>query len=284
MYFNSNGIPSQRKLSTGYEPLEALIAPNRILRVVKLTALIIMIACLQVSARTNAQRLSISMKNTPLGRICSKIEQKTNYVFFYDLAILKEMKPVMIDAKDVAVEDPLRKVLKEQVLDFSILEQTIFIKTERLLNRMEIPATLNNSVSNILGVVRCENGGPLAGTTVYIRELKTVDLKQVQNSLDQTMVKEYYNTTKRLAIGNVTTVKGEDIQKQPATNPFTASEGRVPGLYIAQASGILESSLIVRLSGQNSLSIGNNALYIIDGITYSSTSSAGRIVPPGYSQ
>ncbi len=52
--------------------------------------------------------------------------------------------------------------------------------------------------------------------------------------------KGYHNTTKRLNTGNVATVKGEDIQKQPVSDPVMALEGRVPGIYISQALGIPE--------------------------------------------
>jgi hypothetical protein len=46
----------------------------------KLTGFIFLIACWQVSARTNAQRLSISLKNSPLEKLFSEIEHQTNYV------------------------------------------------------------------------------------------------------------------------------------------------------------------------------------------------------------
>ncbi|HZE84622.1 MAG TPA: carboxypeptidase regulatory-like domain-containing protein, partial [Puia sp.] len=76
-------------------------------------------------------------------------------------------------------------------------------------------------------------------------------LKAAISGLDETVVKGYYNTTKRLNTGNVTTVKGEDIQKQPVSDPILALEGRAPGLYISQYSGIPGAGLIVQLRGQN---------------------------------
>ncbi len=50
------------------------------------------------------------------------------------------------------------------------------------------------------------------------------------------MVTAYGLTTQRLNTGNVTKVKGEDIAKQPVSNPILALEGRVPGLHISQKS------------------------------------------------
>lgn len=95
-------------------------------------------------------------------------------------------------------------------------------------------------------------------------------LKQALGGLDQVQVIAYGTTTKRLNTGNVTTVKGEDIQKQPVSDPIMALEGRVPGLYISQASGIPGAGLTVKLRGQNSIANGNNPFYIVDGVPFTS--------------
>ncbi|GGB23720.1 SusC/RagA family TonB-linked outer membrane protein [Puia dinghuensis] len=107
----------------------------------------------------------------------------------------------------------------------------------------------------------------------------TAKLKQSMSKLDETVVKGYYNTTNRLNTGSVFTVKAEDIEKQPVTDPLMALEGRVPGLYIAQTSGIPGSYGTVLLRGQNFIFTRsqtplnlNSPLYIVDGVPFSSTS------------
>lgn len=98
------------------------------------------------------------------------------------------------------------------------------------------------------------------------------DLKQSMSKLDETVVKGYYSTTNRLNTGDVTTVKGEDIQKQPVSDPILALEGRVPGLYIQQTSGIPGAYGAITIRGQNSIANGNDPLYIVDGVPFSSLS------------
>lgn len=100
----------------------------------------------------------------------------------------------------------------------------------------------------------------------------TAALKQSNSELDQTVVKGYYNTTERLNTGDVTTVKAEDIEKQPVSDPILALEGRVPGLYIQQASGAPGAYSKIQIRGQNSIANGNDPLYIIDGVPFSSVS------------
>ncbi len=99
-----------------------------------------------------------------------------------------------------------------------------------------------------------------------------VQLRGSTVELDQTVVKGYYSTTQRLNTGDVTTVKGADIEKQPVSDPMLALDGRVPGLYIQQASGVPGAYSTIRIRGQNSIANGNNPLYIVDGVPYNSVS------------
>ena len=333
MQINSNGILSIRKVIAGYEPLEALVAPKlltektrrgskftgkNLIHAVKLTAIFILIACLQVSARTNAQRLSISLKNSSLEKLFSEIEQKTSYVFIYDAAILKGTRPVTVEVRDAAVEDILRASFKGQALDFSIRDKTIFVKKEEVKAVQVMPVAVGDGANSVSGVVRSETGTPLAGASVMIKKLKKsgmtdakgefilkdvpngeywveisfvgyqpygkmitvldhearvmAEMKMSTSSLDEVVLKGYYTTTKRLNTGDVTIVKGEDIQKQPVSDPILALEGRVPGLYIQQTSGVAGAYSTIRIRGQNSIANGNDPMYIVDGVPYSSVS------------
>lgn len=286
---------------------------------VKLAAVFILTACLQVSAKTtNAQKLSLSFKNGSLEKLFAEIEKKTNYVFFYDVAILKGTRPVTVEVKDASVEDILATSLKGQMLEYSIHDRTIFVKKGEKTVSLAPGGPGKGLPAAVTGTVRSESGTPLVGASVNILKLKksgmtdengefvlrdvpngeyeveisfvgyetkkttiivenhearvVADLKQSLSQLDETVVKGYYTTTNRFNTGNVTKVKGEDIAKQPVSDPIMALEGRVPGLYIQQASGIPGAGTIVRLRGQNSIANGNDPLYIVDGVPVTSTS------------
>ncbi len=94
----------------------------------------------------------------------------------------------------------------------------------------------------------------------------------IQSLQDVVVSKGYYTTTQRLNTGDVSTVKGADIQKQPVTDFILALEGRVAGLYIQQASGTPGAYSNITIRGQNSIANGNDPLYIIDGVPFSSVS------------
>ncbi len=98
----------------------------------------------------------------------------------------------------------------------------------------------------------------------------SVRLIHSESQLDQVQVIAYGSTSERLNTGDVTTVKAEDIEKQPVQNVLQALEGRVPGLFVTQNSGMPGASYKVQIRGQNSISNGNDPFYVIDGVPYSS--------------
>jgi TonB-dependent starch-binding outer membrane protein SusC len=304
-----------------------------IFRALKLTSILLFIACLQVSAHTTAQKLSITVKNGSLESLFTTIEQKTGFTVFYNVSDLQHAKPVTIDVKDASVEEVLQLSLKNQALTYFIQEKTIFIKKEVSKFVSDAATPGEETPPTFSGVVKSETGIPLAGATVYISKLKksvttgakgefalknvpdgvydveisfvgyatyktaitvknhsgslTAALKQSTSQLDETVVKGYYTTSERLNTGDVTTVKGETINEQPVTDPILALEGRVPGLYIQQTTGAPGAYSSISIMGQNSIANGNDPLYIVDGVPFSSvslssTSMIGGAIPePG---
>jgi TonB-dependent starch-binding outer membrane protein SusC len=104
--------------------------------------------------------------------------------------------------------------------------------------------------------------------TVRGKSLISIVLGQKLSMLDETVVIAYGTTTRRLNTGNVSTVKAEDIGKQPVQNPLLALQGRVPGVTIEQATGMPGAGIKIRIQGGTSLSNGNEPLYVVDGVPY----------------
>jgi len=108
--------------------------------------------------------------------------------------------------------------------------------------------------------------------------LGSITMTPYVSDLDETVIKGYYNTTKRLNTGTVYTVRGEELAKQPVTNPIMALQGRVPNLQITPTSGLPNAAVTFQLRGQNSLSgtsLRSEPLIIIDGVPYQNTIQAG---------
>lgn len=96
----------------------------------------------------------------------------------------------------------------------------------------------------------------------------TIVLKRKVNELDETIIRAYGTTTRRLNTGSIGKVTAEEIERQPVSNPLAALEGRVPGLVVTQSSGVPGSSFKVQIRGQNSIAQGSEPLFVIDGVPY----------------
>ncbi|WEK35577.1 MAG: SusC/RagA family TonB-linked outer membrane protein [Candidatus Pseudobacter hemicellulosilyticus] len=93
-----------------------------------------------------------------------------------------------------------------------------------------------------------------------------VEVKGKTGKLDEVQIIAYGTTTRRLNTSNSVTITAKDIEKQPVTNPLLSLQGRVPGLFVLQPSGLAGSSVKVQVQGINSITSGNNPLYVIDGV------------------
>jgi hypothetical protein len=176
---------------------------------VKLTTLFMLIACLQVSAKPIAQRISISVHNSSLEKLFTEIEKKTNYVFFYDI------QGIVFSGNG----SPLAGA-------------SVFIKK---LNRLTVTNergefALNNIPDGAYTVDVSYIGFEKNSTSISVvahQAKMEVTMKPANNNLDETVVIPYATTTKRLNTGNLAKIKAEEIERQPLTNRFKALETRM---------------------------------------------------------
>ena len=95
-----------------------------------------------------------------------------------------------------------------------------------------------------------------------------VSLEPGDSKLDEVQTIAYGKVSNRFNTGNVTTVKGSEIDIQPVGNALLAIQGLVPGLAITQLTGAPGSGISVQLRGQSSFFGKVDPIYVIDGITY----------------
>jgi TonB-linked SusC/RagA family outer membrane protein len=93
-----------------------------------------------------------------------------------------------------------------------------------------------------------------------------VNLAASKNQLDEVVVVGYGTTRKATLTGAISSVKGSEVVKSPATNVSNDLVGRLPGLVAIQPSGEpgYDASTL-RIRGLNTLN-NNNVLVVVDGI------------------
>src|SRR4029079_44059 len=97
-----------------------------LLKIMKLTAVFLLVACLQVSAK-GPGLITLSAKNVPLQKVFTEIKKQTGYSFAYTELALAGAHNVTVVVKDATPELVLNICLKDQPLSFKIVDQTIVI-------------------------------------------------------------------------------------------------------------------------------------------------------------
>src|SRR5688572_22286919 len=82
--------------------------------VMKLTAILLLAFCLQVTAGGNAQGITISEKNVPLQKVFSRIEEQTGFNFFYKIELISQARKVSIDVRNASLEQVLNICFRDQ--------------------------------------------------------------------------------------------------------------------------------------------------------------------------
>jgi TonB-linked SusC/RagA family outer membrane protein len=269
-----------------------VLFPPPILRIMKLTVLIITVCLIQVSASTKAQ-ITLNESRVSLQKTLKSISKQSGYDFIYSDQDLKDAKPVSIKLSNATLETALQQCFNGQPLVYLIEDKTVMVKKkeESLLSRI---ISVFNAI-DVSGKVVDEKGFPLAGVTIKVKDkdrttitdangeflLKKVDenavlvisyigyltreinakgnspvirLELSNSKLDEVQVIAYGTESKRFSVGSVATITAEDIEKQPVTNPLLALEGQAPGLAVTATNGVPGSTVLVQVRGQNTLS------------------------------
>ena len=139
----------------------------------KLTAVILLAACLQVSAKGNAQQISISEKNVSLQKVFKQMQKQSGYNFLYSYEVLQQAGKVNIQINNASLEEALKECLRDKPLEYSIVEKTVVIKP---MADISLPPPIN-----IKGRVINENGEPMQVTVA----VKGTDIMTATNELGQ---------------------------------------------------------------------------------------------------
>lgn len=107
-----------------------------------------------------------------------------------------------------------------------------------------------------------------------------IALSPSNSQLNDVVVVGYGTQRKKELTGSVSTVPKESLN-QPGSSLDNLLQGAAPGIQITQSSGQPGASATVRIRGGNSITAGNEPLYVIDGFPFynDNSSTQGSVNP-----
>lgn len=138
---------------------------RQLIRVMKITAIMLLVTCLTASAKGDAQRINLSVKGEKLEVVFSEIERQSGYTFVYRDEWLKNAKKVDLDLHDVSVVRALQECFKGQSLTYELVKMTVVVKLK------ESPAVNQNELLpptpiDVKGRILNENGEGIVASIV----------------------------------------------------------------------------------------------------------------------
>jgi len=138
-------------------------------RIMKLTAILLTVACIQLSAKGITQTVTISVKNAPLVTVLKVIQKQTDFTFIISNRQLQKAKPVSISATNMPLQQVLDLCFKDQPLTYKIIDKviSIIVREDKGVkpsdNKTSFTPPQNIDIS---GKVTDGDGAPLVGANV----------------------------------------------------------------------------------------------------------------------
>jgi TonB-linked SusC/RagA family outer membrane protein len=268
----------------------------------KFTAFLLFMACIQVSARSYSQKISLSLKDVPLERAFKAIEKQSGYLFWYEYSLVEHTHKVTLDVSNVPLAEALDLCLRDQGLGYTIVDNTIII--DRKVTSPPAPAT--DPRIEVKGRVLDANGKPIAGVTVAVkgdnkgvttdeegnftirvlpgavlrfshigyastdisvkgRTSFDIRLVAASSALNDVVVIGYGSQQRGAVTTAISTVSSKSIENQQLTSFDQAIAGQAAGVQVSQVTGTPGGGVTIRVRGTGSISAGNEPLYVIDG-------------------
>ncbi|WP_295122803.1 TonB-dependent receptor [uncultured Chitinophaga sp.] len=237
------------------------------------TAVIMLAACLSVSAKGVSQQVSLSVVNAPLNSVFFEIQKQTGLFFLCEDELLEKTPLVTLNVRKGELGEVLERCFAGTPITWSLVEKTIVIK------RKPLPVAVQRADSTIVvtGFVANQKGEVLIGSTVKQKgtmngvtanEKGNFILKVPQNStivitsigylpqeivvggtrnfnvvlledkkaLDEVVVVAYGQKQRKIAtLGAQSSLSVSEL-KQPVANITTVLAGRISGIVGVQRS------------------------------------------------
>ena len=142
---------------------------TQLFRVMKLTAVILLTACLQVAATGNAQKVSLDLQNVSLEKVFKEIKKQTGFYFLYNNGELRKVGKVSVHVNNATIDEAISKSLASTGYSYRIVDKTIVLNPKEDEPGLAEEKPAPPPAIDIRGRVVNEKGEPVEGVTVTVK-------------------------------------------------------------------------------------------------------------------
>lgn len=274
---------------------------RQLIRIMKLTALLVVLMSIQVTASTFAQgRITANLQQVSIKQLFQEVEKQSRYRFVYNNNVLPDSRRVSVVLNNATVDETMLQALKGTGLSYSLKEDgliVIFMPQSESRADTRIVGRVTDGDGNALPGVSVRVKGATIGTstdmegryiltvpdgasalefsflgftsqTIVITDKRTINvsLREDTRTLEEVTVTGYTNYNRNQSANAASVVTSEKIGQVPMGSVDQILQGRVPGMTVVASSGQPGTSASVTIRGINSISGARSPLYVMDGI------------------
>lgn len=142
-------------------------------RVMQLTATLLLVFSLTLSARTSSQTVSFSGTNVSWQTVFKAIEDQTGYSVVTNKTRFDREEKISVSAVNAGLLDFMDLILKARPWEFEVKSKTIFIRSKKPAESLSprVPS-LDLDAPPIKGVIRDADGKPIVGANIVVKGTK----------------------------------------------------------------------------------------------------------------
>ena len=278
---------------------------KKIFTIMRNAIFLILLTGLQVIAGNSysqSAKLSLNGNNITVKQVLMQIEEKSGYYFLYNSELVDIERKVNVSFENEKIETILSKLFDSENVKYTINDRHIVLSPSGDNTFMQQQKEVKGEVTDVSGaplpgvtvVVKGTSNGtitdfdgnysltkvPADGILIFsfvgmksqeisVTGKTSVNIKMEEETIGLgEVVAIGYGTMKKSDLtGVVTRIDNTKNEKLPNTNVIQALRGAIPGVSIS-AGGNAGSGSDISIRGQNSISGGNSALIVVDGIIY----------------
>lgn len=267
----------------------------------KLTLVMLFVTVIQLSASVYSQntKLSIDMRNRTVKEVLQKIEEQSEFRFFFNEKFIDLNRKVSVISEKKNVVDILNEIFKGANISYKVMDNNLIV----------ITPVEGNQESKVTGKVTDATGSPLPGVSVVVKgttqgvitspegaysisgvpanstlvfsfvgmksqeisvggkKAINVVLTEDNVKVDEVVVTALGISRDKKALGYaMQSVSGQQIAESKELDIVNSLAGKVSGVSITQGNGKVGVNSRIIIRGETSLAGNNHPLVIIDGV------------------
>ncbi|MBL1410320.1 SusC/RagA family TonB-linked outer membrane protein [Sphingobacterium faecale] len=270
----------------------------------KLTTILVLLFCIQASASSFGQQVTLHLKKQRLEVALNEIQKQTGYSFLMNSSHFKNANPVTIEANKTQMRKVLDEIFADQPFNYIISDRIITVNPASLkeeeIQQQEISGRVVDADGRgIAGVTVMEVGTNKATNTNADGHFKlvvgtgnlrfslighrSVEKSAVNNmvvtmvlddkDIDEVVVTGFQRINKEKFTGSVSSVDKKNIDRSGAIDVSRMLQGAAAGVSVQNTSGTFGATPKIRIRGNSSISANQEPLYVINGVVITSPSN-----------